>query len=181
MTARRLALAVVVATMTIGTPPAPAQDASEGGPAGSGAHRGHRDEAFRMIETYVASNLQESVGLTDEQFARVLPLVKKLQSDHREMVRKRFQAMAALRRRLRAGGATEQEVAELLREVKAVEVEEPAVLKRDQDAVDQALSPLQQARFRVMQLEVEMKIRELMARARGQARGRRREGHASPP
>ena len=32
-----------------------------------------------MVDAYVVSNLQESLGLSDEQFAKAIPLVKKLQ------------------------------------------------------------------------------------------------------
>ena len=36
---------------------------------GHGPRRGGaRDEAFRMIDAYIVSNLQESLGLSDEQF-----------------------------------------------------------------------------------------------------------------
>jgi hypothetical protein len=42
-----------------------------------------RDETFRLMDAYLISNLQESLGLSDEQFGRALPLVKKLQSDRR--------------------------------------------------------------------------------------------------
>ena len=43
-----------------------------------------RDETFRLMDAYLISNLQESLGLTDEQFVKALPLVKKLQSDRRD-------------------------------------------------------------------------------------------------
>lgn len=125
-----------------------------------------RDEAFRMVDAYLVSTLQESLGLTDEQFVRMVPLVKRLQADRRAIVQRRITTLQELRRTLEAGGATEARVGDLLREVKAVEAEEPAVLRRNMEAIDAALTPLQQAKFRILSVEVEQKIRELMSRVR---------------
>jgi hypothetical protein len=81
-----------------------------------------------------------------------------------------------------SGGATEPKVAELLREVKAAEAEEPAVLRKDREAIDGVLSPIQQAKFRVLEVEVEHKIRELMTQIRAQRRnqGQRPAGPRRP-
>lgn len=133
----------------------------------SGAHaqggaRRPRDEAFKMVEAYVVSNLQESLGLTDEQFAKVLPHVTRLQRDRRDLAQRRGQALAEMRRQLGSGVATESRVAELLKQVKAVELEQPEVLRRDMDAIDAVLNPVQQAKFRLLEGEVERKIRALM-------------------
>jgi Spy/CpxP family protein refolding chaperone len=154
--------------------PAAGQPRPEGGEKRPGARerRGPREEAFRMIDAYIVSNLQESLDLTDEQFVALLPLVKRLQSDRRGFVQRRQQSLMELRRLLASGGATEPRVTELLRQVKAVEVEEPSILRRDRDAIDGALTPVQQAKFRVLELEVEHKIRELMNQIRAERRGR---------
>jgi hypothetical protein len=69
-------------------------------------------------------------------------------------------------------------VADLLKDVKTAEAEEMATLKRNRDAVDAALRPQQQAKFRVMEAEVEHKLRELMAEMR-QRQGRRLGGSLS--
>ncbi len=121
-----------------------------------------REEAFKMVEAYVVSNLQESLGLTDEQFAKVLPHVKRLQRDRRDLAQRRGQALGEMRRQLGSGVATEARVAELLKQVKAVEAEQPEVLRRDMEAIDAVLSPVQQAKFRLLEGEVERKIRALM-------------------
>ena len=136
-----------------------------------------RDEAFKMIDAYIVSNLQESLGLTDDQFVKLLPLVKRLQTDRRAVLQRRQQALMELRRVLASGDATEARVKELLAQVKAAEAEEPGVLRKDRDAIDGALSPLQQAKFRVLEVEVEHKIRELMTQIRTQ---RRNQGQTRP-
>jgi Spy/CpxP family protein refolding chaperone len=136
-----------------------------------------RDEAFKMIDAYIVSNLQESLGLTDDQFVKLLPLVKRLQTDRRAVLQRRQQALMELRRVLASGDATEARVKELLAQVKAAEAEEPGVLRKDRDAIDGVLSPLQQAKFRVLEVEVEHKIRELMTQIRTQ---RRNQGQTRP-
>ncbi|HSD28761.1 MAG TPA: hypothetical protein VLL75_15770, partial [Vicinamibacteria bacterium] len=47
------------------------------------------DEAFKLVDAYVVSNLQESLGLTDDQFAKAIPLVKRLQTERREYLLER--------------------------------------------------------------------------------------------
>lgn len=148
---------------------ASAQDPSRGeGPGGRS-----RDEAFKMVDAYIVSNLQESLGLSDDQFTRLLPLVMKLHNDRRAGVHRRIQNLRELRRLLASGTATEAQVAERLLEIKRLENDE--VLRRDREAVDAALTPLQQAKFRVLESEVEQKIRGLRGRMQmGRPGGRSR-------
>ena len=109
-----------------------------------GAGQGQRrDEAFRMVDAYIVSNLQESLALTDDQFVKLLPLVKRLQTDRRAVLQRRQQALMELRRLLASGDATEARVTELLGEVKAAERDEPGLLRKDRDAIDAVLSPVQ--------------------------------------
>jgi hypothetical protein len=129
-----------------------------------------RDEAFKMVDAYIVSNLQESVGISDEQFARLLPLVKRLQNDRRELAQRRGRALAEMRRVLESGTATETRVLDLLKDVKAVESTQHETIRRDMDAIDQVLTPIQQAKFRVLEGEVERKIRALMEDLRGGGR-----------
>lgn len=136
---------------------------------------GPRDDAFRMVEAYIVSNLQESVGLTDEQFVKVLPLVKRLQQERRETGDERRRALREMRALLQAGGANGEKVTEKLREVKALETQEADQMRRNIEAIDGVLLPLQQAKFRIMQLEVEQKIREILQEARQRRRGDRPE------
>lgn len=126
------------------------------------AARRPRDEAFKMVEAYIVSNLQESLGLTDDQFAKLLPHVKRLQKDRRDFAQRKGRTMGELRRILESGSATEPRVVELMKEVKAVEVEQVETVRKDMDAIDGVLTPVQQAKFRLLEVEVERKIRALM-------------------
>ena len=146
-------------------------------PAQEPRHReGHgrppREDVFQMVDTYFVGNLKDRLELTDDQLARLLPRVKQLQSDRRELAQRRFRAMHELRGALRSGTATEAGVQELLREIKAVETEEPAALRRHREAIDAVLTPVQQAKYRLLEVEVERRVRQALSRTRGGGRGR---------
>ena len=162
-----LVLISVLAVAAVGAGPSFAQP-----PRPPGTQQGDplRDETFRLMDAYLISNLQESLDLTDDQFARTLPLVKRLLSDRREFARRRMMSLRDLRKTLRAGGATEATIAEGLKEVKSAGADERAATVKNMEALDAALTPLQQAKYRVFEAEVDTRLRQL--RARSQERGR---------
>lgn len=125
-----------------------------------------RSETFRLMDAYVISNLQESLDLTDEQFAKVLPIVKKLQSDRRTCAMKRISSLRTLRRTLQSGRATEAGVGEILKEVKSAVADEHAMTVANIQALDAQLTPLQQAKYRVFEAEVDSRLRHLLARTK---------------
>jgi hypothetical protein len=146
-------------------------------------HRGPApDQVLKMVDGYFIANLKERLGLTDEQFARVVPHVQRLQEDRRTLTRRRFRATHEMRKALLSGAATEATIEELLREVKAVEAEEPATLRRDREAVDAVLTPLQQAKYRLLEVEVERRVRHALSRSRSRSgRPPRGPGEEPPP
>lgn len=159
---RRLVLVLTVA-LGAGSWGASAQEPA---PPGRPEERAGREEALRMVDAYIVSNLQESLGLTDEQFVKVLPLVKKLQTDRREYFMGRMRALREMRRLLSSGSATEPQILDQLKELKALDAEGPAKTRRDVEALDAVLGPMQQAKYRVLEVDVERRMRELMGRAR---------------
>jgi hypothetical protein len=169
--------AVLLAAAAQAPPRAPAEGPGRGRPGKTPPG----EEAFRMVDAYVLSNMQESLGLTDEQYTRLLPLVKRFHNDRRDFAQRRRRAFMDLRRLLEAGGVTEDQVAQALRQLKSVETEEPAALRRDLDSIDAALSPVQQAKYRVLEAEVERKIRELVRQIRMQRGGARERRPQQPP
>jgi len=147
------------------------------GAARGGANRPARDELFKMIDAYIVSNLQESLALTDEQFVKILPLVKRLRTDRREFVERRRATLAEMRQLLESGTATDARITTLMKTLKEQETEEPATLRRDVDAVDALLSPVQQAKLRLLEARVEQRLRELLRRPEGQGpAGRQQRG-----
>lgn len=164
---------------------AAAAAAQEGGPEGEPARR-PREEIFRMVDAYVADHLQENLGLSDEQQNRVLPLVRKLNADRRRFAERRIRAIHQMRRMMKAGMANDPRIAELLQQVKAAEAEEPAAIRAGHDAIDAVLTPVQQAQFRILEAEIEHRLRQVMARVRGERRDgpgrpRRKDAPRPPP
>lgn len=136
-----------------------------------------REEVYRLIDDYVRRSLQERVGLSDEQTARALPLVRNLHADRRRFAKRRIRAHSQMRRAQRSNAITDTRAAELVQELKTAESEEVAAMRAAHDAVDAVLTPVQQVKYRIFEGEIEHKLRELMARLRAQRRdgaGRRR-------
>jgi len=139
-----------------------------------------REEAFKLVDAYLISNMQESLGLSDEQFAKAIPLVKTLQNERREYLLERARLLHEMRRMLRRGGAPEAEVVKLLEESKRLEAEGSERTRRNLEALDAILTPLQQAKYRVLEGEVEQRVRELTARARAARPTRQRNAQPAP-
>lgn len=125
-----------------------------------------RDEAFRMVDAYVIANIQESLGLDDDQYARIIPLVNKLQKARREYHRERGRTLRQMRQLLKSGAATESQLEEAVASLKTLEVEGPARIRERVDELDAILSPVQQAKYRVFEMDVERRLRDLMRRGR---------------
>ena len=139
-----------------------------------------REELFKMVDAYIVSNLEESLRLSDEQFTKILPLVRRLQSDRRDLAQRRQGILLEMRGQLESGRATEARVADLLKDLKAIESEEPATLRKDRDALDASLTPLQQAKLRILEAQVEQRLRELMNRVKAGGGGARQRGLVDP-
>ena len=158
---------LIAAALTLAAGVAAAQD----NPRDDAARRGRaREEIFRMVDDYVANNLQQTLGLTDDQLARTLPLVRRLHADRRRFAERKMRAVHQMRRMARAGSISDARAAELVQELKAAEAEEAAVIRSGQDALDAALSPAQQVKYRILEAQLEHRLRELMARVRAQRR-----------
>lgn len=139
-----------------------------------------REELFKMVDAYIVSNVQESLALTDQQFVKILPLVKKAQTDRRLFAQRRAMSMAEMGRLLQSGTATEPRIAEILKELKQREVDDAAAQMKNLEAIDTQLTVVQQAKLRILLARVEQNIRELIGRGRAQPGPgqRRREGLA---
>jgi len=132
--------------------------------------RERREEMFKMVDAYVAMHVEEELDLTDEQFARVLPLIRRLHADRRSFAERRFHVVGQIRDRLASGSATEAQLTRLVKEARTIEEDEPATLRKDREAIDQVLTVVQQAKYRVLEMQIERRIRELIHRGRDGAR-----------
>ena len=132
-----------------------------------------KEEVFRRVDAYMLARVRDSLGLSDEQYARAVPVVLELQSARRDYFVERGRQLRELRNLLRSGVATEAQVEAALAAVKRIDAEGPERIREATAAVDALLSPVQQAKYRVLEFEVERRVRELMGRARKErSRGR---------
>ncbi|HEY7515467.1 MAG TPA: hypothetical protein VIC87_13360 [Vicinamibacteria bacterium] len=177
MTRRGLLLTSVITALLVGPAVAQTGGGPPGAPPGGGPpHHGGREELFKALDAYLLENLQRSLDLSDEALARLRPLVERLQETRREHARRRTQTLREMRRLLESGTATEPKIAELVQELRTQEREQPAEMFRAMEAVDAALTPVQQAKFRLLEMRMTRQLQELMGRRR-----RRGPGPGPPP
>lgn len=160
MSARAVVIAASV--LLLATPLARAEDTRRRGPD----PRGERDEAFRIVDAYVVANLKESLGLGDATYVKAIPLVKELQEARRGYFVDRGRALRGLRSLLRSGTATKEDVLGALEAVKQIDASGPDRIRAASAALDAILSPMEQAKYRVFELDVEYRMRDMMGHAR---------------
>lgn len=151
----------------------PAAARALAGPLQQQPPRPVREEAFQMTQAYLISNLQSGLGLNDTEFAKVVPLVKAVQSARRQLFEERADRLRKLRQLLASGTATEGSIDETLRHVKETETKGPERLRGAIGALDAALTPIQQAKYRVLEADVEARMRRLLTRGHRGRRGAR--------
>jgi len=158
-------LAIVVTLLGLLGTPVLAQEDPVRGPG--------REELVKLIDAYVLSNLQETLELSDEQFVKILPLVKKWQGNRRAHQQRRMASLGEMRRLFETGAATEPRIGELLRSLKQADLDEQAALRKDIEAIDAQLSVVQQAKLRIFEMRVQQRLREIIERQRQQGAGPR--------
>jgi Spy/CpxP family protein refolding chaperone len=142
------------------------------GPAGDGTVS--PAEIQRMLDGYMLIQAQETLQLTDEQFPRFLARVRTLQDVRRRAQGERQRVLQELRRMTlgRGGPVDDDRIRERLKALDDLDVRSAAEIKQHQAAVDQVLTPIQQARFRIFEEMTEQRKVELLMRARQGRAGR---------
>ncbi len=131
-----------------------------------------------VVEGFYVSRFQRDLELDDNQFAKVLPALRESLQKRTELGRQRTRALTAMRQALR-NGASDEEILERIREVDATDVELRAVQQRLLREVDPILTPSQRARLRIIQPNLDQRIRNLIERSRNP--NARRRGGPPPP
>ena len=157
---RTLALLLTVAAVAVTASAQP-----PGGPP-RGDRRNLQDEMSKMVDAYLLSHVQDALGLTDEKSAKVLPLILRLQADLRSSMERRNEALSDLAKLMESGTATEPQIVERMKTLRALENDEPAKLLKDREAIDKELTVVQQAKYRVLEREVRRRVHELARRQR---------------
>jgi hypothetical protein len=131
-------------------------------------------EIQRMLDGYVLIQAQEMLQLSDEQFPRFLSRLQALQQLRRRTQGERQRALQELRRmtQARGGSIDENVIGNRLKALDDLDTRSAAEIRQAQEAIDQVLTPHQQARFRVFEENMEQRKLELLMRARQASRGR---------
>jgi hypothetical protein len=118
-----------------------------------------------MVEGFYVSQLRSQMELSDDQFAKLLPLVEQTLRERREISGRRTQAMNELRLLIEQGGS-EEDMKRLIGEIDKTDAEIQASQQKFLDSADPLLTIRQQARLRVVQAMIETRIRLMIERAR---------------
>lgn len=130
------------------------------------------NELIGMLDAYATIQAQQALQLGDEQYGRFIPLLKKLQDTRRRNQQARNRMLGELRRL--AGPRVETPAADgvVVEKLKALrDHDERAAteIRAAVDAIDEILTPLQQARFRIFEEHIENRKLDLLLRARARA------------
>lgn len=152
-------------------PAATAQPAAA--PAGGDLRPG---EIQRLFDAYFVMEAQQALGLTDAQYAPFLTRLRALQNTRRSYLASRAALLADLGRLTgprAARPADEAAIKAQLAALQELESRSAAETRRAYGELDALLDARQQARFRILEDQLERRKLELMLRARQTVRQQR--------
>lgn len=125
-------------------------------------------EIQQMFDAYFLVQAQEVLQLRDEQYPPFLTRLRALQAIRRRAENQRRQNINQLRRLIQPGEGRFDEgmVKERLKALNDLETTLAADARRAQDSLDEVLDVRQQARFRILEQEMERRKVELVMRTR---------------
>ena len=131
-------------------------------------------ELQRLFDAYVLMQAQETLQLTDAQYPQFLPRLRALQEVRRRTLVERMRIVQELRRMVqgRAEGAESGRVPGRLKALREVEARAALEIRQAADSLDEILEPLQQARWRILEEQMERRKLDLLMRARQNNRAR---------
>jgi hypothetical protein len=160
----------VAVVLALAAPAASAQEAGRQGRAGGRGQGGVTPaEIQRLFEAYETMQAQDALHLTDAQYPQFVPRMKALQEARRRGTADRARLVANLAR-LTAADAPGDET-QIRGELKALDDVDARMrdeVRQTMDALNQVLDVRQQARFRVLEEQMERRKVELLMRARRQ-------------
>jgi Spy/CpxP family protein refolding chaperone len=162
---------MLLALLLLATPAAWSQETPPPGGRGTGANAPILTpaELERWFDSYVLLQAQDTLKLSDAQFARLLPPLKALQGVRRRHAQARRQTLVALGGLVKANPVDEAALRDRLKGLRELELKSRDEIQRAYDAIDEVLDPTQQARFRLFEEQVERRKIDLLMKARQRA------------
>lgn len=154
----------------LGVTTAGAQDAAQPAP-----ERLTPLEVVRLFDAYAVVQAQDALGLDTERYGAFVANYRALLETRRRHQESRMRALAELGRltRNRQRAPDDQALRDRLRALDELEARGAEAVRASLLVVEQGLSVLQQARFRVFEEQMERRKLQLLARARQPRMGRR--------
>jgi len=151
------------------------QTAPRGRAAGESA-RLSPGEVVNMLDAYAIVQAQEALQLGDQQYGEFVARLKRLQQTRRRSLQARGAILQDLRRLSGPGVATVDEgaIRERLKALGDHDEQAAAEIRKAYQALDEILDPRQQARFRLLEEQLERRKIDLLQRARQGAAARDR-------
>jgi hypothetical protein len=141
-------------------------------------------QVHQLFDAMLVMQAQEALGLSDQQYAQFVVRLNALQGARRRTQLERMQMIGELQRLTNprnAKAADEAEVKSRLSALQELESRAAADLRRAYNGVDEVLTPFQQARFRVLEEQIERRKLELVSRARQNNQNRQPEQRPRRP
>lgn len=171
--------ALVIGALVIGSTQASvAAQARRGAPPDETAAMGAASpaELQRLFDAYVTVQAQDVLQLTEAQYPQFVTRLRALQDVRRRAQADRARIIAELRRladRGQADPSTRDQIPDRLKALRELEVRRQSEEQQAIEKIDEVLEPVQQARLRVLEEQMERRKLELLVRARQSARARR--------
>ena len=128
-------------------------------------------EIQKLFDAYLVMEAQQALGLTDQQYPQFLARLRTLQDTRRRNQQQRMQLMNQLQRLTNPRAAERGDEAAIKERLAALQDLGNAVeMRKAYAALDEVLDVRQQARFRVLEEQIERRKIELLMRARQQNR-----------
>lgn len=124
-----------------------------------------------MVEGFYISRLQKELELSDTQFSKILKPVRESLRRRTNLSRQRFLAVRAVRKAL-SENATDEKIMEHIQAIDTAELRLRNVQSQLLQKIDPALTPVQRAHLRIIQMNLERRIRNMIDQARNQAPAR---------
>lgn len=126
-------------------------------------------QVHQLFDAMLVMQAQDALALSEQQYAAFVSRAKALQDARRQNQQERARLIGELQRLTNPRNPKPVDDAELtqrLRALQELESRQAADLRRAYDGIDEVLNPLQQARFRVLEEQIERRKLELVGRAR---------------
>lgn len=134
----------------------------------------------QLTETYYIKDIQNFVGLTDDQFVKILKPLNQYLAERAQIAQRHNRALNQMRQGIQRN-ASESEIKPFIAEVDKADQERQASIDRFHAAADAVLNVVQQAKLRVFTENVETRLNNMALQAALRARGWTPPANPNPP